>query len=137
MKKVIVAIFLIILLSLLYVSSNVFVSANCIAKNIQIVKKYDDKAEPNVLQVGDYKIENLSKLNSFEEIDYISFNMDNKYINMLFDIFNVVVVSKYVVFDKIVYDCHSDKIPYNNKINIQIIVGDETQVGIPTKFSGF
>lgn len=137
MKKVIVAIFLIILLSLLYVASNVFVSANCIAKNIQIVKKCDDKADTNVLQVGDYKIENLSKLNSFEEIDYISFNIDNKYINMLFDIFNVVVVSKYVVFDKIVYDCHSDEIPYNNKINIQIIVGDETQVGIPTKFSGF
>lgn len=137
MKKIIVAIFLIILLSLLYVASNVFVGANCIAKNIQIVKMYDDKAEPNVLQVGDYKIENLSKLNRFEEIDYISFNIDNKYINMLFDIFNVVVVSKYVVFDKIVYDCHSDKIPYNNKINIQIIVGDETQVGIPTKFSGF
>jgi len=137
MKKVIVAIFLIILLSLLYFASNIFVTTNCIATNIQIVKKSANCGEIGVVQVGDYKIQSLAKLENFDDLDYISFNISHKNINMLFDIFKIVVVKKYIVFDKIVYDCHSDKIPYDNNINIQIIVGDDVEVGIPTKFSGF
>lgn len=90
------------------------------------------------LFVGGYE---MAKLNTVPEnysvYDYVMFEIDTNYKSTLFDFFNIHIVNKYYVYDKIVYDCYSDIIDINLPINIQIVVGDNVKVGIPTIFNGF
>lgn len=106
--------------------------------NIKVVKTccYDDNFSEIV---GDYYITKLDKLSlNFNDFSYIMFEMNKSDINILFDLYKIDIVKKYIVFDNIVYDAHSEYVNINSSINIQIAVGDSAiKVGIPTIFNGF
>lgn len=135
MKKCVAVVFVL----LLFVS--VFFSKNITEKKIRL-NIYNAfvvvEGEENGIKIGDYTLKKLqSNYIDFSKNKYISFNTSENMLSTLFDFFKCDIVKKYTLSDNIIYDCHSDIISINKKINIQIVVGEEVKVGIPTIFEGF
>lgn len=135
MKKVGVVAFVILAILICYYLKNsnekVFLINVFNIKSYELVKECDD------VFVGNYMVKNLSDFNNLSKNNYVSFEINKEYLDRLFDTLHIQIVKKYKVFDKNVYDCHSDMININRKINIQIVVGENIKIGIPTIFEGF
>lgn len=135
MKKCVVVVFV----SLLFVSA--FFSKNIAEKKIRL-NVYNAfvvvEGEENGVKIGGYTLKKLqSDYIDFSKNKYISFNISKNNLGVLFDFFKCDIVKKYIISDNIIYDCYSDIININKKINIQIAVSKDVKVGIPTIFEGF
>lgn len=135
MKKVGVVAFVILAILICYYINNS--NEKAFLNNTFNIKSYELMEECDDVFVGNYTVKNLSNFNNLSKNNYVSFEINKEYLHQLFDTLHIQIVKKYKVFDKKVYDCHSDMININRKINIQIAVGEKVKIGIPTIFEGF
>lgn len=138
MKRIVAILFMVLLFvfSLLVHNINSCVLDD-ICYDVKGVMKCSDLRESGI-DVGGYNIVDLNKLPLHNvSYDYISFKVSHSNLHIVFDLFNIHIVNKYIVFDNIVYDCILNNVLDNVVSNAQIVVGDEIIIGIPTIFEGF
>lgn len=88
--------------------------------------------------VGNYIIKDIDNISlKFNGCKYISFKISKKDFKLFIGLLQIHIVKKYIVSDNIVYDCKFDNIYNNNISTLQIAIGKDVKVGIPTIFEGF
>lgn len=138
MKRLYVLVFICLMLAFMLCVNNIKLQVlNGIVYDITQVKIACENVS-NGQVVGDYIIKDIDNLNlKFNGYKYISFKISKKDFKLFIDLLQIYIVKKYYVFDNIVYDCKFDNIYTGDILTLQIAVGKDIKVGIPTIFEGF
>ncbi len=138
MKRLYVLVFICLMLAFMLCVNNIKLQVlNSIVYDITQVEIACENVS-NGQMVGDYIIKDIDNLNlKFNRCKYISFKISKKDFKLFIVLLQIHIVKKYYVFDNIVYDCKFDNIYNSDILTLQIAVGKDVKVGIPTIFEGF